>query len=277
MEHATPPAPPQHRVRNRLLRALPAQEYARVGPRLEPVRYDTRDVLIDYDAPITHVHFVETGVISLVAAMADGVAIETATTGPEGFVGVPVTLGADRQAAQAFCQVPGAGLRMDAAAFRTLLPDLPALRGLLGLYTQALLTLVMQTSGCNSVHLLRERCARWMLMTHDRVGADTFPLTHHFLSQMLGVRRASVTEAAGVLQNAGAIRYSHGSVAVVDRAKLEAQACECYAIIAREFARLLDGVQLATPLHALPTSRDGRSVLADGTPRGQGVPVGPEA
>jgi CRP-like cAMP-binding protein len=273
---APPRAPAQTQLRNRLLRAVRAEEFAHLVPLLEPVRYEIRDVLIDYGRPISHVHFVDVGVVSNVSVMSEGGAIETATIGPEGVVGLAVALGADRQAAQAFCQVPGSGWRVDARAFAEVLPRLPSLGALLGRYTQALMTLVMQTSACNSVHLLRERTARWLLMTHDRVDGDSFALTHHFLSQMLGVRRASVTEAAGALASAGAIRYSHGLITVVDRTRLEGEACECYAVIAREFSRLLDGRDLTDPLRHVETEEGGRSVLGGGAPRGEGPPDPPE-
>jgi CRP-like cAMP-binding protein len=269
-------SPAQQDVRNRLLRTIPVADFAVLAPHLEPVTYAVRDVLIDYDRPIERVDFVDVGVISVVSVMAEGGGVETATIGPEGIVGLPLALGVDRQSVQAFCQVPGSGWTIDADAFRAALPRTPAFSALLGRYTQALLSLVMQTSACNSVHLLRERCARWLLMSHDRVGADSFSLTHHFLSQMLGVRRASVTEAAGALAAVGAIQYSHGMVTVVDRARLESEACECYAIIAREFSRLLEGRDLTDPLRHLRTAEGGRTTVGDGTPRGQGMPTPPD-
>jgi CRP-like cAMP-binding protein len=270
-------APTQQDTRNRLLRALPSAEFERLAPYLERVKYSLREVLIDYDAPVEHVHFIESGVISNVSITASGGAVETATVGAEGMIGLPVVLGTDRMASQTFCQVPGAGYCIEADQFRRLMPELPTLSIVLRRYTHALLTLVMQTCGCNAIHLLRERCARWLLLTHDRVGSDSFALTHHFLSQMLGVRRASVTEAAGALQAAGAIRYTHGMVTVIDRTRLEEQACECYAVIAREFSRLLDGRELGDPLRHVQTSHLGRSVLGDGTPPAAGEPAPPDA
>ena len=138
-------------------------------------------------------------------------------------------------------------------------------------YTLALFTLVAQGSACNRLHTMVERCARWLLLTHDRVGHDEFGLTHQFLSQMLGVRRATVTEAMGALQEAGAVDYQMGRVRVRDRAALEASACECYAIVGREFDRLLgaDGAARPrpSPLEGLVVSEDGRSTAGDGAPR----------
>ena len=263
---ATPPARP----RNRLLASLPAADFAQLAPALERVMLEVREVVFDVDQPITHVYFPESGVISVLGIMADGTAVETATVGPEGFVGLPVFLGTDRTSAQAFAQVPGPALWMTADAFRTAVDRSAALTRALHRYTQALFTLVAQSSACNRVHTMPERLARWLLHTHDRVGEDTFPLTHQFLSQMLGVRRATVTEGMGALQEAGSIAYEMGRVHVVDRAALERTACECYAIIVREFDRLLDGGPHSArgPLADVDTSANGRSLLGDGAPRG---------
>ncbi len=270
-----PPAP----TRNRLLAALPPDEHARLAPHLEPVTLTLREVLFDIDQPIAHVYFPEAAVVSVLSAMADGTAVETATVGHEGVVGLPVFLGTDRTSAQAFAQVPGPALRMTADDFRAAAANSPALTRALHRYTQALFTLVAQNSACNRLHAMTARCARWLLHTHDRVENGDFPLTHQFLSQMLGVRRATVTEAMGALQAAGHVTYEMGRVRVVDRAGLERATCECYAIITREFDRLLGGPDDApsrppSPLDRVATSADGRSTLGDGTPRGQ--PAGVE-
>jgi hypothetical protein len=158
---------------------------------------------------------------------------------------------------------------MTADAFRAAVAASPALVRTLNHYTQALFTLVAQSSACNRLHAMTERCARWLLHTQDRVGRDDFPLTHQFLSQMLGVRRATVTEAMGALQATGAITYEMGKIRVQNRATLEAAACECYDIIVREFDRLLDGPEarrreIPNPLADLKTSEHGRSVVGDG-------------
>jgi CRP-like cAMP-binding protein len=129
-------------------------------------------------------------------------------------------------------------LRLEPSSFLQLVSQCPGLRAGLGLYMVAMFTLVSQSAACNRLHSLEERCARWILMTHDRVDADTFPLTQEFLSTMLGVRRPSVTVAAGMLQKAGFITYSRGNMTVVDRAGLEASACECYQIITERFQHL---------------------------------------
>lgn len=239
-------------------------------PHLEPLDAGLRLLLFDVDQPIEWVYFPEGMIGSIVGVMADGTAVETATIGHEGMVGLPVFLGTDRTSLQAFCQVPGPALRMRASAFREAIGRLPELRRLLNCFTQALLTLVGQNSACNRVHMMTERCARWLLMTHDRVGGDDFTLTHQVMSQMLGVRRATVTEAMGHLQERGAISYEMGRVHIRDRARLESLACECYTIIAREFDRLL-GSEGAPPMFKrAPTSAGGLSTVGDGTPRREG-------
>jgi len=201
--------------------------------------------------------------------MSDGTAVETATVGNEGMVGLPVFHGVDRTAAQAFCQIPGDAFRVSTAAFRGELQYRGALGTLLGRYAEALFTQVAQSSACNRVHPMRERCARWLLTTHDRVGEDEFPLTHRFLAQMLGVRRATVTEAAGSLQAAGLIEYRMGTLRIRDRRGLESAACECYAIIRRAFGHLLAGHLPASPLAGVPTSKGGKSLAKSPKPRKQ--------
>jgi len=256
-------------TRNRVLAALPEAEYAMIAEELERVDLETKQVLFDVDRPIDRVYFPETVVVSVLSVMADGTSVETATIGWEGIVGLPVFHGTDRTSAQAFIQIPGTALRMTADALRTALQRAPGLTRALHHYTQALFTLVAQSSACNRVHTMEERCARWLLHTHDRVGAEAFPLTHQFLSQMLGVRRATVTEAMGALQSTGCITYEMGVVRIIDRAGLAAGACECYAIIVREFDRLLGPPTSQSPTPENPlahvrTSERGTSTLGDG-------------
>jgi CRP-like cAMP-binding protein len=259
------PNPPD----NRLLAALPTREYKRLQPHLEHIALELRQLLFEVDVPIEHVYFPENIVVSILAVMPDGSAVEVATAGREGMVGLPVFLGSDRMTAQAFVQVPGHAWRMSAAALREHSRRSPGLRALLERYTQALFTQVSQGSACNRLHPLEERCARWLLMTQDRVGSGEFPLTQQFLSQMLGVRRAGVSEAASTLQREGFIRYNRGRVVIEDRKGLEAAACECYGIIRAEFDRLLDGGKTRGPQAGMEarTSKAGRSTLGDGSPR----------
>jgi CRP-like cAMP-binding protein len=248
-------------IRNRLLAALPPRAYSALADKLEPVTLELRSILYDYDAPIEYIYFPETMVASVVGVMADGSAIEAATIGNEGVVGITVFLGGDRIAAQAFTQVTGEALRMTAADFRKF-GYTPAGREILGRYTQALFTQVSQSAACNRTHSMVQRLARWLLQTHDRVGGrDHFPLTLEFMAQMLGVRTATVTEAASTLQHLGAMTYANGNIAVTDRLALDAASCECYTIIAREYARLIEGRDSPSPLRDVPKSADGQSIL----------------
>jgi CRP-like cAMP-binding protein len=143
------------------------------------------------------------------------------------------------RSSQAFAQIPGESLRLGVDAFLKALRREPSLRSLLFRYAGTLFLLTAQSAACNRLHTIDERCARWLLMTQDRVGADYIPLTQEFLAQMLGVRRASVNAVAGLLQKAGLIRYSRGRVTVLDRKGLEAESCECYQTIQKEYERLL--------------------------------------
>lgn len=256
--------------RNRILAALPAAEWERIAGALEPVQLETRKVLIEPNRTIDHVWFPETAVISVLGIVEDGSAVETATIGNEGMVGVPAHLGAMRMAAQAFAQVPGAAYRMDARALADELRRGGELPAVLGRYTQALFTLVAQSSACNRKHSAEQRCARWLLMTHDRVEGDTFALTHLFLSQMLGVRRATVSEIAAALQARGVIDYTRGAITVTDRAGLEAAACACYAVIRNELERMLGGTPAPDPLDRVRTSEGGLSIVGDGAPEDGG-------
>lgn len=261
-----PPARTDPLPRNRILAALPDEDRDRLLGQMECVELELREVLFEPNRAIRHVYFPEDAVVSVLAVVDDGSAIETATVGNEGMVGVPVFLGAMQMAAQAFAQVPGRAYRMPSAALIEEVRSGSALAGLLGRYTQALLTLVSQCSACNRMHPVEERCARWLLMTHDRVPGDSFELTHLFLSQMLGVRRATVSEVAARLQARRLIEYARGRVAVTDRAGLEAASCACYAIVRREFARLLGGASEEDPLAGVAVSEDGRTTAGDGGP-----------
>jgi CRP-like cAMP-binding protein len=234
------PTKQQRAQQNRLLRALSPAMRRRLLPLLEPVALNLRDTLIEHDVPIRHVYFPLEGVVSLISTLADGTQVEVATIGQEGMVGLPLFLRATTIPFTAFVQVPGAALRMEAAAFDRLLGEVNNdFNQLLYLYTQALFNQLGQHVVCNRLHPIVQRCARWLLMTHDRMGRDDFPLTHDFLAQMLGVRRASVTEVAGRLQQAGLIRYRRGVIQVLDRLGLEAASCECYGVIKQGYDRLL--------------------------------------
>jgi len=225
---------------NDLIALLPVEEREKMLPHLEQLDIAVRQEVFQANRPIEHVYFPQTCVISIDTRMSDGVAVEIVAVGREGMVGLPVFLGGQQTPATGFCQVSGRSLRMGADAFRAAVADNPTFNAILLRYTQALLTQVSQSAACNRVHTIEERCARWLLTTHDSVHREFFELTQEFLAEMLGVRRPSVSIAASILQRAGFIRYSRGRVQVVDRAGLESAACECYGVITREYARLLD-------------------------------------
>jgi len=224
---------------NRLLSALPDVDRQRLLPHLEPVRTALKQILYAPNEPVAQVYFPLNGVVSLMTIMDDGSAIEVATVGNEGMIGLPVFLGAGSMPGQALSQIPGDALQMTAEAFAAAVHSGGALQQVLQRYTQGLLNQIAQSAACNRLHPMTERCARWLLMTHDRVREDEFALTHEFLSQMLGVRRATVTVAVGALQQAGVIRSRWGHITIFDRAGLENASCECYRIIRAEYDRLL--------------------------------------
>lgn len=233
-----PPSFP-NQVGNKLLVALPNSEYERLFPKLQPVSLPFTQRLYEQNEPIEYLYFINRGVVSMLNIMEDGGAIEVATVGNEGFIGIPLLLGAERSPLEAFVQIPGDALRIKADVFkREITPGSPSYNLLLR-YTQALIDQLGQSAACNRLHSIEERCCRWLLLTQDRVGSDEFPLTHEFLAQMLGVRRASVSIVAAVLQKAGLISYHRGKMMIVDRKGLEAGACECYQVIKAEYDRLL--------------------------------------
>jgi CRP-like cAMP-binding protein len=156
-------------------------------------------------------------------------------------IGIPLVLGSDTWDNRAFVQVPGEALRMKASVFKRLLKRSPKLNALLLRYTLALLNQIAQSAACNRAHSVDERCARWLLMTHDRVKKDSFPLTQEFLAQMLGVHRPTVSIAARMLQKAGLIQYVRGTITITDRKALEVASCDCYRSINKEYERLLSG------------------------------------
>ena len=224
---------------NRFLAALPRESFARLEPELETVEMRAKVVLWEPDTPIRSVYFPNTCVMSIIVPLQGDVAVEAGTVGREGFLGVPILLGGDTTSTQAICQVSGMTGRLPASVFRRAIDEDALLRRFCLQYAQALLEQTSQSVACNGRHDLAERCARWLLMTQDRVDGDEFHLTHEFLAFMLGVRRATVTVAAAILQRAGLIKYSRGRVRILDRAGLEEASCECYDVVRRKYEKLL--------------------------------------
>jgi len=232
--------PPDERSPNKLLAALPAADYRRILPTLTTVPLKFRQVMHKYGEPIDTVYFIGGGVASVTNVMTDGRMVEVATIGNEGMVGVTVFLGGTLSPGEAFIQVPdGNGQAMPADAFRKELDRRGAFYGLISRYSQALQILIMQSTACNSLHTVEERCSRWLLMTHDRVEGDELRLTHEFLGYMLGVRRPTVSLVLGTLDKAGILHNGTKKITIVNRARLEDASCECYRVVKSAFDRLL--------------------------------------
>ena len=222
---------------NQLLARLEPDTLRAITPRLERVQLPLGASLYEPGGPMTHAWFPAEGVVSVVAS--PQVRVEVATIGREGVLGVPLLLGAQRSVDHAFPQVEGWGWRMAAADFLDAVRAHPDFSRRLHRYAYALLVLVSQGSACNRAHDVHQRCARWLLQTHDRVRGDAFDLTQEFLAEMLGERRATVNQAASALAHRGLIRYSRGRIEVVDRPGLEQAACECYRTIRAAYAEVL--------------------------------------
>jgi len=226
---------------------LPRRDYERLCAHLEPVALKYRDSLYRAHKPIGFVYFIETGVGSLVNTMANGDAAEVGTIGNEGVVGLPLVLEDERAPTSVYIQVPGTGLRMKAVLFKKEMARSASLRTVMHHYTHAFFNQVAQSAACNQFHSLEQRCSRWLLMTRDRMGSDSFLLTQEFLAMMLGVQRTGVTAAASALQRAGLISYKRGNVMILDRRGLEHRSCECYGISKAEFDRLLGAKAMRNP------------------------------
>jgi CRP-like cAMP-binding protein len=229
---------------NRILAALSPTELAVLRPNLVPATLASGHVAYKQGARMDAVYFPETAVASLVSRMSNGAVVEVGTIGNEGVVGLGLALGACISVSEVLIQIPGTVQQMAAVAFTDALEELPHFRALVARSTHAFMTQVSQTAACNRLHRIEQRCARWLLLTHDRVGGiDTFPLTHQFLAFMLGVRRAGVTEALGALTVAGLIASTQGRVTILDRDGLEAACCECYAVVRLNVDESFDGAR----------------------------------
>ncbi len=219
---------------NRLLATLPKDEYKRISPKLKTVILVLGEELFEPGAAIKYVYFPNDSIISLIFRLSERSWLEVGMVGDEGMAGLPVFMGVSSSSTRAVVQGAGTAMRMSAAAVRTEANRLGSLHRLLHRYSHSLLTQVSQSSVCNRFHLVNARLARWLLMTNDRLGVEEFPLTQEFLSHMLGVRREGVSKAAGALQAAKLIRYSRGTITVLNRLGLEAKSCDCYMIIKAE-------------------------------------------
>ena len=219
---------------NRLLATLPKKEYERLLPGLKRIPLNFGEVLYEPGDTIKHVYFPNDSIVSLLWAMPERSTLEVGMVGNEGFAGLAIFMGVNVSQTRALVQGAGSAMRMTSAAVRHEANHLGALHRLLHRYSHSLLTQVSQSVACNRFHSVEARLARWLLMSSDRLGLEEFRLTQDFMSNMLGVRREGVNKAAGALQAAKLIRYSRGQITILDRLGLEANSCECYAIIKDE-------------------------------------------
>ena len=219
---------------NRLLAALPAEEFQLLLPKLEEIPLIYTKTLYEPDEIINHVYFPESGIVSLLAAIEKSATLEVGLVGSEGVVGLPVFLGVEVSRNLAIVQGAGTAMRISTADFKAACKVQSALTGLLQRYTHSLLTQISQSAVCYRFHSVEARLARWLLMTADRMRSDEFQITQKFLSNMLGVRREAVNKAAGILQKRQLISYHRGGLKILDRAALESVACVCYGIIKDE-------------------------------------------
>jgi CRP-like cAMP-binding protein len=226
---------------NRLLSVLPAEEFARLQPALEPVKMPLGSVLYESGASLEYAHFPETAIVSLLYVMKEGASSELAVVGRDGVIGVALILGGETMPNRAVVQSAGHGLRLERSAMIKEFDRGGIFSRLLLRYTQALMTQMVQTAACNRHHSLDQQLCRWLLLSLDRLSTDELQMTQELMANMLGVRREGVTEAAGKLQAAGLIQYSRGRIRVKDRLGLEARVCECYKVVKDEFDRLLPG------------------------------------
>lgn len=228
-----------HAARNNLLSKLPPAELAALLLLSTHVECELRDVLSPSGQKIQSVYFPLTGMISLVTELKDGTSLESMTVGCEGFAGLSLFHGVDITLTMAMCQIEGEFLRLPAESFTGLLPDAPQLSLLLHRYSQFAHEVVAQSAACNSMHLIEQRCARWLLISSDAVGSEDFGLTHEFLSQMLAVRRPGVTVAIGELERMKLIGHRYGKITILDKRGLEKAACECYRTVKDRERQLL--------------------------------------
>jgi CRP-like cAMP-binding protein len=219
---------------NRLLSALHEDACALLSPYLKEYALDQGVVLQEQGERIEYVYFPRSGMISLLAVMRAGDAIEVATVGREGAVGAISGLGLRIAFTRAAVQMPGVALRLPTARFQAATEESPAIRDVVIRYNELLLVQVQQAAACNALHDVEQRLCRWLLQTRDLTDTDVIPYTQEFLAQILGVRRTTVSQIARSLQKAGAIRYRRGRIEISDRKRLEQSACECYAIVRRQ-------------------------------------------
>jgi CRP-like cAMP-binding protein len=230
------PRPP---TRNHLLAALPAPDYERLRPHLEPVPLPLGWPVYESGSRLAHVFFPTDGIVSLLYVMENGASAEIAVTGNEGLIGISLFMGGESTSSRAIVQSAGHAYRLRADFLKEEFERGGELQHLLLRFTQALITQMAQTAVCNRHHSVEQQLCRWLLLSLDRLPSNELVMTQELIANMLGVRREGVTEAAGHLQEAGLIRYQRGHITVLDRPQLAQRVCECYAVVKRESDRLL--------------------------------------
>jgi CRP-like cAMP-binding protein len=218
-------------INNRILLAIPDDEFMAVRPLLEEVEMPQHKVFYEQGDKIEHAYFLNQGMVSLVVSVHDGRSVEVGITGAEGIVGAPLAFGFESAPMRAIMQISGRGLRIASSTLEDAIHRAPFLKALVERYVMMQQLQVAQLAACNRLHDMDQRLARWLLMCQDRIDSENLPLTHEFLAQMLGSGRPTVTIAAGVLERAGLIQNTRGSVKILNRKRLEDAACECYRAI----------------------------------------------
>ena len=236
---------------NRLIAALPTAEFERLAPHLECVPMLLGDTLYEPGEQLQHAYFPTTAIVSLLYNMESGVSAEFAGVGNEGVLGVSLFMGGDTTPSAAVVQTSGHGYRLAGRYLKEEFARGDLLQRLLLRYTQALITQMCQTAACNRHHSVEQQLCRWLLLTLDRLPSNDLVVSQELVAIALGVRRESITAAAGKLQRAGLIRYRRGHIAVLERSGLEAGACECYAVVKKELGRLLSDVRHRQPIAAV--------------------------
>jgi len=218
-------------VHNEILLGLPSSERELLYPKLEFVRLKTHHLLHEPGDALKSAYFCNSGLISILSVFPDEKSVEVSLVGKEGFIGLPLIAGFRTAPTRAITQIEASAFRIDGEALKTLFRQCPTLERRLHQFAQIMAMQTTQIAACNRLHEVNERLARWLLMSADRIGSNSVPLTHELLSQMLGTRRSSVTVAVGTLQKAGLITHSRGDVRIIERKKLEDAACECYGLM----------------------------------------------
>lgn len=224
---------------NRLIAALPDEEYVRLLPSLQQVSFSLGEVVYEFGGQLDYVFFPTTSIVSLLYTMENGASAEMGLTGNDGVVGIALFMGGGTMPNRAVVQSAGKAIKMSAKVLQSEFALGGSFQSLLLRYTQALITQISQTAVCNRLHSVEQQLCRWLLLSHDRVKSDELIMTQELIADMLGVRREGVTVAAGRLQDEGAISYVRGHIKILDRQKLEATVCECYRVVKDEVERLL--------------------------------------